>query len=427
MVLSVVSGTFLVLLLAGVPIAVVLGLSSVTGLLVRGDIPLFMVGQRLFGGMDSFTMLAVPLFILGGALMESGGIASRLMDLARSLVGHFRGGLAQVVIVGEMFFSDISGSTSADTAAIGSVMIPEMAKTGYSRERATAITAAACGMGMLIPPCITMVIYGVIANVSIGALFAAGFVPAAIMAAFLMLQINLQARRWGIPAEPKASSVERFRRFKAAALPLGMPVIIFGGILGGVVTVTEAAVLAVLYAVLVSVLAYRTLDLKTTFRILVDAGVTSGVIMLLIGMATLLGWLLAVEQLPQQFADIITGLPGGKVSFLIFVNLVFLVFGMLLEGVPALILLVPIVLPIASRLGIDPIHFGTMLVANQGIAVMLPPIGISLLVACRVGRVRLEKVTPILVPYLLVMMATLFLVAFVPEVSLALPRLLRLI
>jgi len=192
-VLSAIVAIFLVLLLLNVPVAFVLGSTASVAFLIKGDVPLFVVAQRLFGGMDSFTMLAVPLFILSGAIMDVGGISIRLINLARALVGHLRGGLAQVVVIGEMFFSDISGSTSADTAAIGSVMIPPMVQVGYSRERATAITAAACGMGMLIPPCITMVIYGVIGNLSIAALFAAGFIPAFLMGAALIVQIYIQA------------------------------------------------------------------------------------------------------------------------------------------------------------------------------------------------------------------------------------------
>lgn len=424
--MAAVLGIFLALLLLNVPVAFVLGATTAAAFLLRGDVPLFVMAQRMFGGMDSFTMLAVPLFILAGSLMEVGGISVRLIDLARALVGHLRGGLAQVVVVGEMFFSDISGSTSADTAAIGSIMIPPMVQAGYTRERATAITAAACGMGMLIPPCITMVIYGVLANVSIAALFAAGFLPAFLMAAALMVQIYIQAGRWQVPREPRAPLPVLLRRLRAAALPLGTPVIIFGGILGGVTTPTEAAVLAVLYALLVGVVIHREVSPARLVRVCVDAGVTSGMVMFLIGMATLFGWLMAVERVPDQIAVLLSNLPGGLAVFLLLTNGIYWVFGMVLEGAPALILLVPITLPIATRLGIDPVHYGAMLVANQGIAVMTPPVGISLFIACSVGRVSVAGVAPTLIPYLLVMAGILLVISFVPGVSLLLPRLLGL-
>jgi C4-dicarboxylate transporter DctM subunit len=425
-VLSAIVAIFLVLLLLNVPVAFVLGSTASVAFLIKGDVPLFVVAQRLFGGMDSFTMLAVPLFILSGAIMDVGGISIRLINLARALVGHLRGGLAQVVVIGEMFFSDISGSTSADTAAIGSVMIPPMVQAGYSRERATAITAAACGMGMLIPPCITMVIYGVIGNVSIAALFAAGFLPAFLMAAALMVQIYIQAGKWNIPRDPRAPLGVVMRRIREAALPLGMAVIIFGGILGGLTTPTEAAVVAVLYAVAVAVIVYREISPAQLVRIFIDAGLTSGMVMLLIGMATIFGWLLTVEGVPHRVASLLSDLPGGRIVFLLVTNLVFWFLGMVLEGVPAIILLTPITLPIATRLGIDPVHYGTMLIANQGIAVMTPPLGISLFVACSVGKVSVAGVSRTLIPYLLVMGLILLLITLVPGVSLVVPRLLGL-
>jgi len=301
-----------------------------------------------------------------------------------------------------------------------------MVNSGYSRERATAITAAACGMGMLIPPCVTMVIYGIIANASIAALFASGFIPAFLMAAALMIQIYIQAGKWQVPREPRASMSQVLRQFKGAALPLGMPVIIFGGILGGIVTPTEAAVIAVIYAVLVGAVIYREISLAELVKIFINAGVMSGVVMLLIGMAILFGWLLAVERIPQTIAAALSQLPGGRIVFLLMTNLIFLFFGMVLEGVPAIILLVPITLPIAIRLGIDPVHYGAMLIANQGIAVMTPPMGISLFIACSVGKVNVNDVAKILIPYLLVMAMILMVITFVPNISLFLPRLLGL-
>jgi C4-dicarboxylate transporter DctM subunit len=247
-----------------------------------------------------------------------------------------------------------------------------------------------------------------------------------VLATALMIQIYFQSAKWDAVRLPRASWSERWTHAKSAILPLGTPLIIFGGILGGFATPTEAAVLAVVYSLVVGMLVYREISVRKFFAILMEAGVTSGVIMLLLGMATILGWLMASEGLPQSIAGMLASMPGGLIVFLIVINIIFLAFGMILEGAPALILLVPIVLPVAQKLGIDPVHFGTMLIANQGIAVMTPPLGISLFVACRVGKVSIGEVSRPLAPYLFVMGAMLLVLAFVPEVSLALPKLLGL-
>lgn len=415
---------FSILLALNVPIAFALGGASVLTLWLFGNVPLAIIPQQILAGTDSFPMLAVPLFILSGALMDIGGISDRLVNLARVLVGHFRGGLGMVVIVAEIFFSDISGSTSADTAAIGGIMIPQLVKDGYARARATAITAAACGMGMLVPPCITMVIYGVVGGVSIGELFAAGFIPAFLMAGALMLQIYIQARRERRPAGTRASLGEVGRAAKESVLALLMAVIIFGGILGGVFTPTEAAAVSVMYAMIVGMAVYRQVGLGMFVEKLIETGKISGMVLLLVGTAHSFSWILSREQVPQAIAQWMLGIGGGQVIFLLLTCLVFLPIGAVLEGVPAVILLTPIMLPIAKSLGIDPVHYGTVIVACQGISVFTPPVGVSLFVACSIGRVTMAEVAKPLLPYLATMAVTLLVITLFPQISLFLPTLI---
>jgi len=407
-----------------IPIAFSMGLASIFGLLIQGRIPLVIIPQKIFTGCDSFPLLAVPFFILAGSLMDTGGISIRLVNLARALVGHFRNGLGMVSIVSEIFFSGISGSTAADAAAVGSIMIPAMNQAGYSPARATAIVCAACGMGILVPPCIAMVVYGGIANTSIGALFAGGFVPALVMASALMVQLHVQARQSGVAPGEWGGLKSLAKAFRESALALFMPVIIFGGILGGVCTPTEAAVLAVVYGLVISLFVYREIRLPKLLEILLETGIVTGKVMIMVGMASVFAWILAREQVPQALADFIHSMGGGKVLFLLLTNIAFLFIGAVLEGVPALIMTVPILSPIATQLGIDPIHFGIVLIANMGIGLFLPPIGLGVFIGCSVGKVTVSEVAKPLLPYLGVNFATVLLITYWPWLTLVVPRLL---
>jgi len=407
-----------------VPIAFSMGLASIVGLLVKGNIPLVIVPQKIFTGCDSFPLLAVPFFILAGALMDTGGISRRLVNLAYALVGHFRNGLGMVSIVSEIFFSGVSGSTAADTAAIGSIMIPAMNEAGYPPARATAIVCAACGMGILVPPCIPMVVYGGVANTSIGALFAGGFLPALLMASALMIQLNIQARRAGIAPRPWEGMKPLVKSFKESLLALLMPVIIFGGILGGICTPTEAAVLAVAYGLVISIFVYREINLSKLVRIFLETGIVTGKVMIMVGMASVFAWILTREQVPQALANAIQSMGGGKVLFLLIINLAFLFLGSVLEGVPALIMTVPILLPIATQFGIDPVHFGIILIANMGIGLFLPPIGLGVFIGCSIGKVKVSEVAKPLLPYLGVNFATVLLITYWPWLTMVIPKLL---
>ncbi|MDP2970131.1 MAG: TRAP transporter large permease [Deltaproteobacteria bacterium] len=407
-----------------VPIAFSMGLASILGLLLKGNIPLVIIPQKIFTGCDSFPLLAVPFFILAGALMDTGGISLRLVNLAHALVGHFRNGLGMVSIVSEIFFSGISGSTAADTAAIGSIMIPAMNQAGYPPARATAIVCAACGMGILVPPCIAMVVYGGVANVSIGALFAGGFIPAIAMASALMIQLNIQARRAGIAPGKWVGAKPLAKAFKDSFLALFMPIIIFGGILGGVCTPTEAAVLAVAYGLVISMFIYREIDLKKLLEILLESGIVTGKVMIMVGMASVFAWILTREQVPQSLAGFIHALGGGKILFLLMINIAFLFIGAVLEGVPALIMTVPIFLPIATQFGIDPVHFGIVLIANMGIGLFLPPVGLGVFIGCSIGKITVSEVAKPLLPYLGVNFATVLLITYWPWLTMIIPRLL---
>jgi len=415
---------FIAFVAINVPIAFSMGLASILGLLMKGNIPLVIVPQKIFTGSDSFPLLAVPFFILAGALMDTGGISLRLVNLARALVGHFRNGLGVVSIVSEIFFSGISGSTAADTAAIGSIMIPAMNQAGYTPARATAIVCAACGMGILVPPCIAMVVYGGVANVSIGALFAGGFLPAFVMAAALMIQLNIQARRAGVAPGQWPGVKPLAQAFKESLLALLMPIIIFGGILGGICTPTEAAVLAVAYGLVISMFVYREITISKLLEILLETGIVTGKVMIMVGMASVFAWILTREQVPQALANLIHSLGGGRILFLLIINMAFLLLGAVLEGVPALIMTVPIFLPIATQFGIDPVHFGIILIANMGIGLFLPPVGLGVFIGCSIGKVTISEVAKPLLPYLGVNFATVLLITYWPWLTLVIPKLL---
>ena len=417
----------LLLLIIGTPIVFSMGIASTIWILVSHELPLISVPQKLFAGMEHYHLLAVPVYILVGVLMEETGIAKKLINFAMTLVGHFRHGLANAAIVGEIFFSEISGSSAADTAAMGSLLIPSMVKEGYSRKLATAIIAAACGMGILVPPCLSMIVYGVLANVSIAALFAAGFLPAFLMAGALMLQLNIQARLNNLKSFRKRASLkEVLSSLKSASLPLMLPVIIFAGIFTGAFNVTEAGVVALCYALFLGKYVYKTITLSSLRKIIIDSFATSGTIIFLLAVATILGWIMTNKGISADIANLVSSFGGGKITFLISLNFIFLVLGSILEGLPALTMLVPVLLPIALELGIDPLHFGIVIVANLGVGLNLPPVGINMLIACAIGKVTVQDVARPLLPFLAVNFGVVLIITYWPWVVLVIPKLMGL-
>jgi C4-dicarboxylate transporter DctM subunit len=414
---------FFILLLLGAPIVFAIGVGTTFALIV-GGIPLEVLPQKVFSGLAHFPYLAVPLFVLAGMLMETGGISKRIVELSNAMVGHIRGGLGMVVMVATIFFSDISGSSAADTAAIGSIMIPTMKKRGYAPNFSAALVTAAGGMGVLIPPCLTMVVFGSLTNTSIGALFLAGFVPGICMGIILMLLTYFIARKNNFPREERATFGQFLRASKRAALSLFMGVIILGGILLGIFTATEAAAVAVIYGFFLSVVLYREIKLSQLPKILWDASVVSGVVMLVVGISYGFGWVMAKEQIPVNLANFMLTLPGGKLVFLLAVNVLLLIMGMFFDASLSVVILVPILFPVALKLGVDPVHFGTFVVMNLGIGFTTPPYGISLFIASGIAKVPMSSIIKPILPYILTMIGFLLVVTYIPWFSLVLPRLL---
>ena len=415
---------FFGLLLLSVPVGISMGVASVLSLMYQGNSLLTIVAQKMFTGFDSFPLLAVPFFVLAGSLMETGGISTRLVRFAGVLVGHIRGGLGHVVIVGTIFFSGISGSSAADTAAIGSIMIPSMVKRGYPRPLATAIVAAAGGMGVLIPPCIVMVLYGIGANVSIGYLFAAGFLPGALMGVSLMIIVYFLAKREGWPQEAKASCGDMLSATRDAILPLLMPIIILGGIISGVFTATEAAVVAVVYGAFLSLVVYRELKPKDIPAILGTSARLTGVIMLMVGMSSTFAWVLTTQRVPQMLTEAMLGLSREPWMFLVFVNILFLIKGTFMDATPAIIIFTPILYPVSQKLGIDPVHFGIVLVANLGLGFITPHVGSCLYVAASIGKTSIEEVAKRILPFYGMMFVALMAITYWPDMTLFVLRLL---
>lgn len=414
---------FFVMIMLTVPIAFALAASALVGLALADTAPLLVVTQKIFDGGDSFVLLAIPLFIVAGALMETGGISARLVDLARALIGHVRGGLGMVVVLAEALFSGLSGSTIADVSAIGSLLVPSMVKAGFKPERAVAIVAGASAMGILVPPCLLMVIMAQVAGLSVGALFLAGFIPATVLALGLMGLIYAQARRDGIDGDRRATLREVLVACRRALVPLMMPVIIFGAILGGIADPTEAAVIAVFYAFIVGVFVYKEISWAQLPKILVDSAVISSIVIFLVGAASSFSWILAAEQVPVELGRLMTSFSDQPWVFFAVSMAIFIVLGAILEGLPALIICMPIFLPIATRLGIDPLHYATVTIAALGIGLFLPPIGAGLYVAASFANLRMDQMLRPMMPYIAVLCVGLLVLILFPWLTLVLPRL----
>jgi C4-dicarboxylate transporter, DctM subunit len=413
---------FLVLLGLGVPVAFAIGAAGLAGLAWSGEFPLIIIMQQIHQSVDSFVLLAIPLFIFAGMLMETGGIAVRLVRLAQALVGWIRGGLAMAVVIAEYIFSGISGSTIADVSAIGATMIPPLKRAGYRPGQAVSIVAAASAMGILVPPCILMIVLGSIANVSVAALFVAGFVPAVVLAVAIMAFIYWDARRAGIaPAQPMTFPAIG-KAFLQAVIPLGLPAIIFGGILGGVMTPTEAASLAVLYAAVVGLFVYREIKWRDLPALMARSAVVTATVCFLLAVAAVIAWMLAVAQVPAAILSAMQAISAGPITFLVLTALLFILLGAVLEGLPAVVILVPTFLPVVKQMNIDLIHYSIVVTAATGIGLFLPPIGVGLFVSCGIAGVGVDKVTREMMPYVMMLTLGLLLVIAFPWLTLVLPR-----
>ena len=420
----------LVLLMAfGTPVVFALLLGPGLSLLFDGEMRYFpALLARFYNGIDSFPLLAVPFFILAGEIMNAGGITASIVRFAQSLVGHLRGGLAQVNVLSSMIFSGISGSAVADASAIGKMLIPAMEREGYSRPFASAVTAAAAVIGPVIPPSGIMVLYGFVMNVSVGALFAAGVVPGILIGLGLMGMIRLLAKRYDLPlAQPRASWGERASAFRGAWMAMLLPVILLGGLLSGVFTATEAASVAVAYALFVTLFVTRNVDRAGLVAIFKATALQSGVILLLVGAAVTLGWLVTVSGLAKGIADSMLLLTDDVPTLLFLVNILLFIVGMFLDAGPAILILGPILSPVFIGLGVDPVHFAIVMCVNLTIGLATPPMGLLLFVTASVAKESVENIVRALLPFLAVEVVVIFVITYFPSLVLTLPRLLGLL
>ena len=417
---------FVLLVLLGLPISFAMGISSFVALVYHSTLPFNLIVHRTMMGIDSFVLLSIPLFIFAGTIMENGGISERLVRFAQTLLGRFRGGLPMVVVGSTMLQSGISGSTVADVSAMSAMTLKPLEEEGYSRPYSLAVIGASCAFSILIPPCILMVIVAAIANTSVVAVFAAGLLPSAVIGAMMLAFIHFQARIQNMPAGRKDSLKEVLKGFKDALLALGVPLLIFGGIRAGVATVTEMAAFAVIYSLLVGGLVYRRLSWKGIYDALVETCVATGVITMLIGFAMIFGYLLATEGVPAAVASWMrsSGMPPWGV--LVISALIFVFVGAVLEGAPAVLIFVPILLPVVRSVGIDIVHWLTVVVLASGIGLFVPPTGLAVMVACSVGKVRMDQMIKPLMPFLMLLMLGLAIIIFFPWISTVVPQALEL-
>lgn len=411
-------GIFFVLLFIGVPIGYAIGIATVITIAVFTPLSPMIIAQNAIAGVDSFPLLAIPFFMLAGNLMRSGGIARRLVDFFQSIIGHVTGGLGMVTIVVCMFFAAISGSAVATVSAVGAFMIPEMVKHGYSKSFAAAITAAAGTIGVIIPPSIPFVIYGVVANASITKMFTAGILPGVLMGVALMIVCYIVSKKNGyVGSDERKSAKEIWTAFKEAFWAILSPVIILGGIYSGIFTPTEAAVVSVVYSLIVGVFIYEELDYKETYEAFRDAIDVNGATTFMIGLSAAFAVLLTLEKIPLKIAMFITGLSDNGIIILLLINAFLLLVGMFIDNIPATIILSPILLPVVVKLGMDPITFGVMLTMNLAIGFCTPPYGINLFVASAISKVDMGLLSRKILWPIIGLLVVLALVTYVDPVT----------
>nr|WP_181347220.1 TRAP transporter large permease [Thalassobacillus sp. CUG 92003] len=416
--------SFIVLIFLGVPIAFSLGLSSLFYLLMN-DIPLNILPQKMFEGINSFVLLCIPGFILAGNLMNAGGITERIIAFTKNLIGHIRGGLGLANVGSSMGFAGITGTALADAASIGSVMIPSMKKDGYDASFSVAVTSSSSTIGPIIPPSLPMIIVGTLATVSIGDLFLAGTIPGLMLGVGLMIVTYVISRKRKYPKGERQSLKVIGKSFFGAFWALMMTVVILVGILSGWFTPTEASIVAVIYALIVGLLIYRDLKIKDIPRIMLDSMIGTASIMMLVGFANLFGWILVSEQIPQLIADGILSISGNKIIVILLLNLLLLFVGTFMETIAALLILFPVLLPIATEIGMDPVHFGVLMVLNLMIGLSTPPVGVCLFVTSSIGKVPIGRASVALLPFIGVSLLVLLLVSFIPEITMFLPNLIE--
>jgi len=412
-------------MLIGVPIVFCLAFAPMAAFMLMGK-PIYfkMIVQRIYGGVNQFPLMAIPFFMLAGQVMNTGGITLNLVRFSNSLVGHLRGGLAHVNIMVSILFAGLSGSAVADTSAIGSILIPAMEKDGYSRAFSAAVTAASSIIGPIIPPSIIMVIYAYVMGVSVGGLFAAGIVPGLMVGLLLMVVTYFISRKRGYPKRGKASFREILISFRNSILPLLTAVIIIGGILGGVFTPTEAAAIAAGYALFLSMVIMRTVKIRDLPDILLQSAISSSVILLIVGTATVFGWLVSTSQLPVRVGNAIFSVTENPYLMLFIVNVILLITGMFMDASPAILILGPLLGPTMTQMGIHPLHFAIIMCVNLTVGLATPPVGLVLFVASGLTKLSVERIAREMLPFLMVEIGMIFVITYIPFISMTIPKLL---
>lgn len=414
-----------VLFFLNVPIAISLGLATVSLVLITGSIDLNTLPHKMFATLDSFPLMAAPFFLLAGKIMEHGGISEKIVNFASSLVGHLRGGLAHVSIVACMFFAALSGSAVATTAAVGGLLVPAMVKAGYNREFSAAVQAAGGTTGVIIPPSVPMVMFAVTAGVSVGDLFIAGIVPGIFVGLSLLVWTYIYARRHNIEPTQKADIKAVFITLKESILAILMPVIILGGIYGGLFTPTEASVLAVVYGFIIGVFVYKKITFTVLKKILIDTISILASLSMIIAAASFFGFYLTIERIPHELGILISDLNMSPILLVACIIVLLLIVGMFMDEISAIIILTPILMPIVVSAGIDPVHFGLIMVINLAIGLLTPPVGLSLFVAAKVGNVSHERLIKPLLPFILILVIDVILLYIFPQISIGIVNLTK--
>ena len=414
----------LALMLTGMPVSISLGLTVLTFIFGFTQVPLESVALKLFTGIEKFEIMAIPFFILAGNFLTHGGVARRMINFATSMVGHWHGGLALAGVLACALFAAVSGSSPATVVAIGSILLPAMTKAGFPNKFGAGVITTSGALGILIPPSIVMVMYSVSTNTSVGALFLAGVIPGAVLALMLGFTTWWRARKFGYPRQPKATYAQRIKALKDSFWGLLLIVVVMGGIYTGIFTPTEAAAMAAVYAFIIAVFVYKDMGLKDVPRVLLNSANMSAMLLYIITNAVLFSFVLANENIPQQLADWLVGMGLGQIAFLLVVNILLLVAGNFMEPSSIVLIMAPILFPVAMKLGIDPVHFGILIVVNMEVGMCHPPVGLNLYVASGITKMGITELTIAVWPWLLTMLGFLVLVTYWPPLSLWLPHLL---
>ncbi len=412
-----------ILLVSSTSVYVALGLSSIAAIGLFTSIPLEIVGQRMFAGIDKFSLMAVPFFILAANVMRGGGLSNKILDFANAFVGHKKGGLAMTVVLSCMFFGAVSGSSPATVVAIGALMVPALREARYSKEFTMGLITSSSAIAVIIPPSIGMIVYGSVTGVSVGDLFLAGVVPGILFGLVFMVYSYIYAKRNDLPVQPKKTGKEKWEAFKDASWALGIPVIIIGGIYGGIFTPTEAAAVAAVYAILISLFVYKNMTFKELLKASSDSVVGTAQIMILISAASVFAWVLTSQQVPQKLAESLVTISSSKVVILLIVNVILLITGMFIDGASSTTILAPLLFPLTKQFGIDPIHLGIIMVVNGAIGMFTPPFGLNLFVATGLDDSSINDIIRGAIPFIILSIIALLLITFIPELSLFVPNL----